>query len=41
MSSKQIRVVIGTILVLVILGLFALDHVLDSRVAGIFFSVAL
>ncbi len=34
MSSKQIRVVIGTILVLVILGLFALDHVLDSRVAG-------
>jgi phosphatidate cytidylyltransferase len=34
MTSKQIRIVLGTILVFVVSGLFALDYFLESRIAG-------
>ncbi len=34
MGAKQIRYLVGTILVLLVAGVLALDHVFDSRIAG-------
>ena len=34
MGAKQIRYLLGTILVLLVAGVLTLDHVFDSRIAG-------